>query len=246
LAISELPPSAGACSCSCGTPDGNPCATLTVQFNEKDKTGCGGLSVAMTSDGACHAIPNNITLGKGSRAAVANLAATKVACAATDTKPAAAFSGRACGLVAASATCAGGPGVCVPETVGPRCVEKAGAQAACPAGYGAPHVVYGPSDIDDKRTCDCQCESDAATCSGAKVDLYADEGWCKNPAGNAAPVPISSTCTPFTIQSWDRSGYKSAPLTPDKTTCSSKNPAPQVSGAVLVDPTKARTICCVP
>jgi hypothetical protein len=243
--VSAVPPTDGACACSCGGPNGDPCATMKIQFNQKDKTGCGGSTLEVTNDGACHSFAP--AFAKGNRSAIADLTAAKVPCSATAQLPPTAFAGRSCATAAAPASCSGGPGVCIPEVAGPRCVEKAGAQNACPAGYGTPHIVYADSAIIDNRTCACECESDASTCSGAQVKLYADTYWCNNSNGSATDVPTDSTCQDFTIPTWDRSAYKSAPLTPNVTTCSPKDPAPSVGGSVaLVVDSEARTICCAP
>ena len=240
----EGPDGGAACGCACGAYQGDPClgGSLSLSLGQ-NQCGCSQTqNLALASDGGCNPIGHPIgqpcgTWGDGK---VAALTPVSLSCSETRTLPPVGFAtqGETCVPVAGiGAGCSAG-GSCVPSPApAAGCIEAAGAQTVCPAGFSTLSIVYSPADVADERQCEaCGCVSAATSCAAATLTLYDDSSCTKG----EVTVPADGKCDDITGDPSD-AGWFVYRATPDTTACKGPATSPITGGLATGNP---KTICC--
>lgn len=229
--------SAATCACSCGAPNGNPCANAGTR-NVSLRTGssnCNDGSFGAVVDNGCQALPIAWDPSFNGAGMVA-FGPTQVTCAASATLPAVVDDGAVvvCDL-AASATpiaCTGGTCVLEPGT-DQICLMRSGDVPTCPAGFPARKVLT-PSFTDGRACGACSCGTNATACTNREIAFYTNGG-CNQGRRAAA---IDGTCNSLS-GSGTPTHYRYE-ATPNGA-CTAAAATVAVSGAIGTTPS---TLCC--
>ncbi len=236
------------CSCSCQSPTGAGCGSVTMQFT---KTGCttacgpsGGAAV-VPSSGACVNLQQYQTgCGGGMEVSISGSIADGGSCTpdASTTLPPWSWGTRAIGCIVASQSPVGCPvgQECVPAPPSPFearfCILQQGANP-CPSGdYSVQHLYYGA--VADTRGCSaCTCGAAAGIdCDTNSVLQTWSDSLCSQV--KLATLPVPQAC------GTDAGVLRGATFTTRPTGGSCPASGGQPGGSVA--PAALTTICCTP
>lgn len=242
--VVEDPDGGTSCGCTCGALLANPCVQGTLSLSlGQNVCGCAEVQdLPLVSDGLCDPIGHGLgqPCGPWGDGKVAALAVAPVGCAEVHQLPPITYGaqGETCAPEEAAGTGCMAGGSCLPQTSPETaCIERAGVQAACPAGFTQLHVVYPPGGVVDGRQCaSCGCTSTATSCSNATVTLY-DDGTCTK---DGVGVQANGSCNDINGDPAD-AGWFIYTATPNTTACSGAATSALDGGLVLNNP---KTICC--